>query len=188
VPNLHRPPYHRLRAFPPSCKVPLLLVFALNPLVAEQPAAEILDCSQGFFAGWDDVVGGEQESIAACVTELDLVRVWHTRFVVEPVKGGAAACFDAWPDGALLVIAPLPGCNAPFARRCHAVDLTVGEADRFGETDGQFLQVLERWGRVGAGVGIGVEHLLGVAVEVEEADEGDVVVLGLIADPVCQSA
>lgn len=130
----------------------------------------------------------EQEAIAACIAQLDLVRIRHARFVVEPVKGGAAACFDAGPDGALLVAVWVRGCDAPFARGCHAVDLAVGEADGFREANGQLLQVLEGGRRLGAGVGIGVEHLLGVAVEVEEADEGDVVVRCFVADPVRQSA
>lgn len=81
------------------------------------------------------MVRREQKPIAACVAQLDLIRVRHARFVVEPVEGGAAACFDAGPDGALLVVGALLGCDAPFARGCHAVDLAVGEADRFGETD-----------------------------------------------------
>jgi len=52
-----------------------------------------------------------------------------------------------------------------------------------GETLCYFLKIFEVGWFIGAGVGEGVEDLLAVGVQVEKADEFDVVVLGLVACP-----
>ncbi len=107
--------------------------------------------------------------------------------MVEPVEGAAATRFDPWPEFLFLLLVLLR-VHAPFAGGSDAVFFAVGHADGFRKTESHLLEVFERRRGGGAAVGIGVEDLLGIAVEVDERDDADVVVCGFVARPVGEAA
>ena len=127
---------------------------------------------------------GQQKAVAAGVAQLDLESEPNLLDVIEPVEGAAAAGFHAGPGRARSG----GGEHAPVAGGGDAVGVPVGEADGFGEARGELLERFERGGRRRAGVGVRIEDLLGVGVEIEEADDLGVVVLGFVADPLGEAA
>lgn len=147
----------------------------------------ILDGIERFQPRRHNILTRQQEPIATRVSQLDLIGILDFEFVIEPVEGAAATRFDPWPE--LLFLLPvLLRVHAPFAGGSDAVLFPVRHADGFRETEAQLLEVFKRGRGAGAAVGIGVEDLLRIAVEVDERDDADVVFCGFVARPVGEPA
>ena len=53
----------------------------LNAIIPEKVIAKVLESVQHLLAGWDDVLFGEEESVAARVPQLDLVAILGFKFI-----------------------------------------------------------------------------------------------------------
>lgn len=103
--------------------------------------------------------------------------------MVEPIERTATRGLDAREDS--LLGAVRGQCDVALARRGDLVRVaSLGRPDGLAEPHGELLQVLYGGRLLVAGVRVGVQNLLAVRVQVEEADELDVVVVDLVAGPV----
>lgn len=98
--------------------------------------------------------------------------------MIEPIQRTAPRTFhpDPWPSRRTKR-------RVPLTSRQNLIPRPIRQTNRFLQSVREFFEVFQPGGSGGAGVAVRVEDFLAVAVQVEEADEVDVVVLCLVASP-----